>query len=209
MRKVLFLLFIVSIISSCRKDVAIPEGNDFEGTATPVVPFVPLTVGSFWVYDYYLLDTNGIETYMNSDTMRIIKDSIINGHAYSVFKGSYERKCTNCISLRRDSLGYLVNENGFIYFSATNFSDTLENFSDSTQLFYFKMTHKDSLISVPAGVFPVYDYERILHYYLDLRPPQRCHYFYSYGVGIVKTQWKYYAPPNYNAAKLVNYYIAP
>ncbi|MBI3502655.1 MAG: hypothetical protein HY063_12765 [Bacteroidetes bacterium] len=201
--------FIVILFFSCAKDVAIPKGKDFGGTVMPVVPFVPLTAGSFWIYDYYHLDTNKIETYINRDTIRIIKDSIINGKTYAVFHGSCEYKCSNCMTLRRDSSGYLVNEKGFVYFSATNFADTLENLSDSTGLFFFKMTHKDSAISVPAGAFQTYDYERILHYYWDSRPPQHCHYFYANGVGIVKSQWKYYNSSNYWLAKLVNYYIAP
>ena len=197
------------ILFSCSKDAAIPEGKDFGGTVTPVGPFVPLTVGSFWIYDYFLQDTNGVETYLDRDTMSIINDTILNGKTYAVFDGSYEYKCNNYTSFRRDSLGYLIDTTGWIYFSSTNFTDTLENLSDSTRFFFYKMTHKDSIVSVPAGVFQTFDYERILHYYLDIRPTQHCHNFYSNGVGIIKTQWKYYIAYSYNVAKPVNYYIAP
>ena len=207
MKKIILLLFIPSFIVSCRKDVAIPEGKDFVGTVTQVGPFIPLTVGSFWVYDYFILDTGGIETYNGRDTMRIIKDSIINGKTYAVFKGSYEQKCNNCVSLRRDSLDYLVDEKGIVYFSENNFKDTLANFSSNGFVLYYKMTHKDSIISVPAGIFSTYDYERVAYFNSDI--PRHCHYFYSNGIGIVKSQWRYYGPPNYSVAKLVNYYISP
>ena len=210
MKKIIFVFFLSISIFSCRKDTAVPEAVNNGGTVTPVVPFVPLTVGSFWVYDFYTIDTLGNDTYNNSDTVKIIKDSIINGNIFAVFKGSYEQKCDNCFEFRRDSSGYLLDERSFILFSATNFTDTLEKLMfGSNGWIFFKMNHKDSIISVPAGNLPTYEYERVLYDPIFSPKAQHCSTFYSYGIGVIKTHWKYSSPPNYYDSRLVSYYIAP
>ncbi len=211
MRKTPFFLLISLILFSCQKDVAIPESHGHGGTVTPVVPFIPLTIGSFWVYNYYQVDTNGSESYMNTDTVIIIKDSIINEKKYAVFKGSYEQKCNYCFEFKRDSSGYLVDEMGLIRFSTTNFTDTLEKFilDPYGGILYYKMNHKDSTISVPAGHFITSECERVEYIPFSSPKAQHSGAFFSYGVGIVKNRLKYFGPPNYYDSKLVSYYIAP
>lgn len=214
MKKIFFSFFFILALSSCRKDVTIPEGKDFDGTVTPNVPFVPLTVGSFWVYNYYYTDTLGNETFWNTDTVQIIKDSIINGKTYVMFRGHYAFYNPNNVQyFRRDSSGYLVDNDGDIYFCYTNFIDTLATYADTiTGCFMFaKMAHKDSLISVPAGTFVASKYE-ITEIYPSSWPWQKIRnggQYYSSGVGIIKSRTHYSGSPSYIDSKLVNYYIAP
>ena len=211
MRKTAFLLLISIILFSCRKDAAVPEAVNNGGTGTSVVPFVPLTVGSFWVYQYLIIDTLGNETITNVDTMRITKDSIINGKSYAFIKGSYQIYCPMCYSFRRDSSGYLVCERGTIFFSSTNFKDTLHVFNSPGIFVYYKMTHKDSSVTVPSGIFPTSDYQGS-YYFPPSYPydnPRQDGTLYSYGVGIVKN-YDFYGYSKYTIeSRLVSYYIAP
>lgn len=214
MKQLFFFSFIYLLIYSCSKDVAIPK----KGNTTPVsnASFVPLTVGSFWVYNYYYVDTLGNETFDNTDTVRIIQDSIINGKTYAMFEGLYYVYNSNNTNyyFRRDSLSYLVNENGGIYFSSTNFTDTLQTYLSPNGFHGFsKMNHKDSIINVPAGSFKTYDLEITSYmpasYSGPIKSPRYFGTFYSKGIGIIKNRTAYSQSPNYIDSKLVSYYIAP
>lgn len=207
----LLSLFIASIIS-CRKDAAIPEGVVYNGNVTSNNPMYPLKTGTFWVYDFYKIDTAGVESYLaGNDTVKIIKDSIVNGNKYAVFKGSYEGFSNN-IFFRRDSSGYLVDEAGGIYCSFTNFTDTFyTNLGGPNWInIFIKMSHKDSIITVPAGTF-VTSMLDIIQYFPSTFPyghPAHIGPFYSKGVGVIK--YRTHGPlPDYLESRLVNYYIAP
>ena len=211
MKKAIFFLFISVFIFSCRKDKAIPEGIDNGGTVTQVGPDYVTTVGSFWVYDIYKVDSSGNETFFSgNDTVRIIKDSIINGNQYAVYKGHYEGS-SNQVFLRRDSFGYFVDEKGEIFCSFSNFTDTFYTYSNPPYSYIiFKMAHKDSIISAPVGTFTASKFEISQYFnpnsWADY--PLRIGTYYSKGNGVVKHRT--HAPPSgYMDSKLVSYYIAP
>ena len=210
MKKIAFLLLIPIFIFSCKKDAAVPQEMNNGGTENPTkAPYV-LTVGSFWVYDIYAVDSSENETLLlTKDTVSIIKDSIINGRKYATYKGDYEW-ISNGLFFRRDSSGYHIDEKGEIYCSFTNFTDTFRIYGAPNSFIVFKMAHKDSTISVPAGTFISSKFEISQYFnpntWADY--PLRLGTYYSKSIGVIKHRT--HAPPSsYSDSKLVSYYIAP
>lgn len=123
--------------------------------------YLPMSVGNYWIYQHYKIDSLGNETPLRNtfDSLYIVKDSVINGKRYYAFKNSeYFGKLQG---LYRDSCGYLVKSTGEIYFSATNFTDTIDydyvynkEYDPKRLLFYLlktKMNPVKQAVSTPSG----------------------------------------------------------
>jgi hypothetical protein len=108
------LLWFVSIAAlfSCKNENQPPTPP-----APETLKHVPLTLGSFWVYEHFAVDTaNGINASTGvKDSIVIHSDTIINGKNYVVRKGIAPFQGVNTwglIDIVRDSSGYLVNDKG-------------------------------------------------------------------------------------------------
>ena len=120
MKKQFILCFVATAIllsfSSCKMD------DEPSIEAQPV--YLPMTVGNYWIYQHFIVDSLGNETPYNVyDSVYIVKDSLINNNRYYEFDNSISFSTFK--GLYRDSLGYLVKSTGEILFSATNFTDTI------------------------------------------------------------------------------------
>jgi hypothetical protein len=124
--------------------------------------YTPMTVGNYWIYQHYRIDSLGVETKLSLfDSVAIIGDTTINNKKYIVsyvndalMQGSYH------LSFTRDSAGYLVDEVGNKLFTANNFTDTLKKFTyfyNGIKIYNSsaKMEKHEGLITVPAGNFEV------------------------------------------------------
>jgi hypothetical protein len=123
--------------------------------------YLPMSVGNYWIYQHYKIDSLGNETPLRNafDSLYIVKDSVINGERYYAFENSgYFGKLQG---LFRDSCGYLIKSTGEIYFSATNFTDTIDydyvykkEYSPNRLLLYLlktKMNPVKQTVSTPSG----------------------------------------------------------
>lgn len=114
----------------------------------------PKTIGSYWVYNWYQIDSLGVETQMSHiDSTIITGDSIINGHLFTIYEESFFGNFTT--KFKRDSSGYIINQFGEIEYSYLDFDNTL---SSSTYAPYYNLISKmvdklDTPIEVPGGVF--------------------------------------------------------
>lgn len=149
MKKVLVLGLIIALTwSSCKKDIGIPS------SPTPH-SYSELTTGNYWVYDWYVIDSAGSSTLCGiTDSIYIVGDTVIGSDTFAIQKGSWFGGATT-LSFRRDSLGYLINETGRVFFSATNFTDTLYIWNSMTgsETGFLKMTDIGQTMTVPAGTF--------------------------------------------------------
>lgn len=138
------------IVFSCKKDAETP---------VPVTKadYYQLKVGNYWIYEGYMVDTNGVATPTGVfDSAYIEKDTLINGNSYyKLMECPYVVFPWQYAFYLRDSLGYLVNSDGIILASDNNFTDTLAVDTGNPELYtgYQKMTGKDSLVTIPAGTF--------------------------------------------------------
>ena len=116
----LFAVAILALIFSCKK-------NSTDETSTPAPDFTRLKVWNYWVYEFYKVDTNGVETDQGkTDTSFIEKDTLINGDKYFIRNSrSYMFELRR--SSLRDSSGYLLQRNtdgsSTILFARDNFKD--------------------------------------------------------------------------------------
>lgn len=114
----------------------------------------PKTIGSYWVYNWYQIDSLGVETQMSHiDSTIITGDSIINGHLFTIYEESFFGNFTT--KFKRDSSGYIINQFGDVEYSYLDFDNPLSiNYTNPDYNLVSKMVDRlDTPIEVPAGVF--------------------------------------------------------
>ena len=219
--KFVFALIPLSILffSSCKKD----EMQTDEGCAPLAVPdYMPLTIGSYWVYDDIIIDSLGNETSINHrDSIWVAFDSVINNETYAAIKGVYSplnmpTSPDSIIMLLRDSSGYLVDYTGEIQFAAPNLTDTIDSGialtgTDTLFEWHQQMNPIVQSITVQAGTFNALDFQTTYFSYMMLAPPNpRVHHkFMAEDIGIIMQSYSYASQKNTHIEKrLINYYIA-
>ena len=208
--KNVFLLGIIAtiFITSCKK----------EKSVTSSINYTPLTIGNYWVYKNYSIDTLGNETILSGiDSVVIDRDTIIRGKAYLVFEGTnYPIQARwGIVSILRDSLDYLVNEKGEILFSKNNLSDILHEEirlgnTDTLYTLRYQMENVNGSISVPAGTFnDVLNYKGTLYTYNSIlvNNPRYLNNYYVPDVGRIVSTWYYLSSPTIFEKRLVNYNV--
>ncbi len=203
-------VLILFTLSSCDKS------NDSGYQPAPEDDFMALKVGNYWIYQNYDIDSNGVATPTNDwDSAYISKDTVINGQTY--FK--MIRKPVVFMSGQfpvylRDSSGYLVDSDGQIHMSATNFTDTLYTDTTTTPILYYgylRMFAKDSLITVPAGTFTT----RTARFSVvpvnpnDPHPVRYTYDVYARNVGRIKYHSFFYSGDKHFEARLERYHLEP
>lgn len=148
--KFLFVFAFFILIFSCKKENAeVSCESPFSNS------YIPMSVGSYWIYEWYKVDTFGNETLMDwIDTIRIVKDTVIREQIFFVHEDE-----NNIRNFYRDSLGYLVNSEGDIFFSSTNFTDTLHRTRNLFFEIYYLMETGVSEITTDAGSFECLNYQ--------------------------------------------------
>lgn len=152
--KLLWGFIVVMAIAACEK-------NEPEVIEPPVQEpdYFPLTIGSYWVYNTYEIDSLGNETLISeNDTIEIIDSTIINNKVYRTFYGKrYGTSSNKEEQYFRDSNEYIVRESGTITFSQYNFTDTLSqtyiNPSDPIYYWFSMMKEEVEEVQVPAGTY--------------------------------------------------------
>lgn len=204
-------MLLVCFFCSCRKDPTIPEPY-----FPPEVNLVS-TVGSWWKYENYYIDSLGQATATGIiDTIFVVGDSIINGNTYIHLSGTSFGFTT--YKFIRDSLTYIVNSDDQILCSYENFGDTTSVFTSIPYKAYGMTKKPNAPLVVPAGTFDVYDQQ--FHYYNNNGTPfTACdtmwikHEYFSDGIGVIVSQTAFVTPLvlycQYIEQRLVEYYIAP
>jgi hypothetical protein len=204
-----FAIFILMLSVSCKKDNVQP--SPAATSPANVANGYPLTIGSYWIYENTDIDTNNVET-VNvsnpSDSCYISGDTVLSGKTYMVFVGMIGNE--NAVFFRRDSSGFIVDQAGMVYYSKTDFTNTLRTWTVPGYLNgYFKMVGPATTVSVPAGSYQSYDYQGMIvfgsGYPWD--NPRYVHSYYANGVGLVRETSFFTASPNYIARRLLRYHI--
>lgn len=220
MKSALYLITITLFLFSCKKEkLDIQEGGSSVQFNSPTTP------GSYWIYQHYKIDTNGVETQVQQiDSLIVLGDTLIDNLTYTVYENfrivnnNLNQMASN-VSFSRDSSGYRVDRNCEISYSFSNFTDTISKvnvmnlWQSRTKMF------KEIQVSVPAGSFSAIEARR--HYYsLNGGPANNCgeEYYtlsswYVDGIGKVKETTGYVTQLQKCGERidirLVDYYIAP
>ncbi len=212
MRKFIALIMAVTFMSSCKK----------EDDIKTKIGYLPLSIGNYWVYQEFMIDSSGNEIANSKlDSVIIKRDTIINDKTYFVFEGTYypftARDNWGIVDILRDSSGYIVNQNGKVLFTRDNFTDTIayhavtdmEN-GDTLVLMTYQMDKTNKIITVPAGSFDVLNYRGTVTTSMNtpgIKYPRYLNIYYADGVGKILYTYFYIQSPNIYEKRLVRYYV--
>ncbi len=140
---VLFNILLLGLYS-CKKDSTIhpivpPETPPVNvGTISNI--YFPMSIGSFWVYEFDTHQPNGAIIDNNTiDTVKIIGDTLMNEDTYFVFKSNVPTP--NAIYYRRINEGEVVSQSGRLICPANNYYSGLYNshygFSDRDTAYHY------------------------------------------------------------------------
>lgn len=219
--KISFAILLLSTVlfSSCKKD----EPTDQNNTA---LYSLPSKEGSYWVYEWYKVDSNGVETLTGQiDSLFVLGDTVLNGKTYVRY--SNHSTAFGIESYQRDSSGYIVNQLGKILYAYTNFGEilstydeVLSNGSGGTNYWhmeFFMVNLKQTPIIVPAGTFYCISH-RMKAVELTNAPLNSCgdleyitDAYYAPGIGEIKSEASFYSTYIFNCErrykKLKEYFI--
>jgi len=190
--KFLFLLVFTSLISCDNDNEEVIIFQEEDGG------FYNLQIGNKWQYQYFQIDKNGSIT----DTLAFEEIEVIdklmlanNDEEYYRLKVSTQsfqgNSCPPCedeptiFRNVRDSLGYLINDDGFILYSSENETPYLYAENEWGDIF-IQLQESDTIISVPSGNFSTKN-----NMWYAIRPTGdlydgRSYDYYSEGVGQIK-----------------------
>lgn len=207
-----FKLFTIAtlliFIFSCKKEIDVPPCESQLARS-----YFPMEVGSYWIYQWYEVDSSGTEELMEGkiDTVKIIKDTLI---GTSIFKKIQENNsfitAPVVIKYRRDSLGFLIDPQNEIYFSSSNFTDTLKIINNTNFKIIYKMEVPDEPIETASGVFDCLNFQGEVTPFITVDwSTQLINTYYSRGVGKVQENNFYFsnAETSQFQRRLIEYYL--
>ena len=176
---------------------------------------MPLAIGNYWVYDYYTLDSLGNESFSNSDSVYINKDTTINGNKYFIIEGgsfagigigNIIRNVNNSIV---EYSSYDSTE--FVRFTTNNIGSVFLTNTDSLSGYSYSYWVKKQDTTVVVGMenYVCYNMQQQVVNFIPGHPyPLRNFYrCYNSNVGVVINQFAYSASPFIFEGRLVRYNI--
>lgn len=192
MKRILFCSILCIFLFSCDSssdDQQQDQQNQIEAG------FFALNIGNTWTYKNYKYNTSTSE-YEDTgvvDSISIVGTQEVNGNIYFQFRRNTignEESITFCnpngeyFELLRDSLGFLIDNNGNVKFTHTNFNERTIA-TDTWGTIYEKLTEGTSEITVEAGTFSTVYSERYAIDSDNNQLPGLDEFHYSRGVGLI------------------------
>ncbi len=147
--KLLFPAIVLAILMfvSCKKKVEKPE---YIANSTYKKSPLSFKKNTYWVYQYYKIDSTGLETKLNDiDSMWIAGDTMIKGNKYLIFEGDIRFYTVGVPRVYlRDSSGTIVSSEGKIEFS---YKDMLNPIQEQTYVNGQDTMYKTELICFPKS----------------------------------------------------------
>ncbi|WP_296384718.1 hypothetical protein [Winogradskyella sp.] len=189
MKRIIYVCFIAIVLSSCTTSDNNQDPEDLESN------FYALTVGNEWVYKNYKYNPN-TQAYDDTgviDAVNIIGTEVIDGNTYFKFRRlttGNEAGITFCnpngehFELLRDSLGYLIWENGTVKFANNDFTPRVLDAVDWGTI-YEELIAIDYEITVESGTFISAYAQRYAILSNDEQSPGLDHFYYADGYGLI------------------------
>ncbi|PWK19244.1 hypothetical protein [Xanthomarina spongicola] len=189
MKRICLTICFFTLLFSCNSDEDIQDHQQEEAN------FYALTVGNSWVYKNYRYNLN-TELYEDTgviDSINIIGTEQINENTYYKFRRWTTRNETNIafcnpngehFELLRDSLGYLIRDDGSVKFVNNNFNER-QLASDIWGTIYEKLVEGETNMSVEAGDFYCINSERYARDTTNEELPGLDRFYYSDGMGLI------------------------
>lgn len=214
MKHLLLVALLGLSLFSCKKD------KDGPASSSGANDFVVQTAeGSWWVYDWYTIDTNGTASPTSMrDSVYVSKDTTVRGHRYAMIEGTFLGQ-PGFTRTERDSNGFIVSAEGNIHYTYTRFGSVYAEGDFFGFIRWRDRMHDGVDVQVSAGSFGTVESRRT-HYHASGFPINNCgdstfvfSTWYATGIGQVKQTTGYYTSiQNCGStleARLTNYFIAP
>ena len=187
MKKLIFIISIITILTSCNSD----------DDTSPQTNFYALTVGNSWVYKHYTYN-NDTSTYNETgvtDSISIVGTEEIYGDTFYKFKISFTNSDNNYSDFEeyyflRDYEGNLIDEKNQFFFSYTNHDEILVKEWGSSKEF-FKLQDDEQEITTDAGIFNCTYAKKQRTNIGDNEPYLITNIYRKDGVGFIKSNTKY------------------
>ena len=210
MKRILFCLCLITLINSCNsnddsQDVELPEAN-----------FYALTVGNSWVYKNYRynLQTEFYDDTGVIDSLSIVDTETINGNTYFKFRRwttGNEDNIAFCnpngehFELLRDSLGFLIRDDGSIKFTNSNYDERVLSVQDWGTIIE-TLVQGANMINVEAGIFNCINSERFARMPNGIQADGLDHFYYSDGVGLIFDTSSFVSDPIHSIERRLDTY---
>ncbi len=203
---------------SCKKDKSNNVAPPIDSVIYP--DYMAMKPGNYWIYEEYKNDTgvNGLQPQNIFDSCYVEKDTMIGDKTYHKYcQATYLDPGHYDIFFLRDSLSYVVNNFGSIYFSSQNFTDTFRKLDYYNPAAYpdtipitEQMGFRDEQVTVGAGTFTTSTFRRILHFGpgYPFGPTREYDHRYAAGVGLIVHTTAIYTAVTYSIEqRLVRYHV--
>ena len=189
MKRVIYVCFLAILLSSCTA-----SDND-QDPQDPETNFYALTIGNEWVYKNYKYNST-TQTYDDTgvvDSVNVVGTEIIRDNTYFNFRRfttGNEEGITFCnpngahFELLRDSLGYLVRDDGSIKYANNDFvarAITIESWGTV----YDQLISTNNEITVEAGTFVSTYTQRYAILSNGEQSNGLDHFYYVDGIGLI------------------------
>ena len=200
------------VFSACNKDETDTDPSPQES----VLDYFPLNTGNYWVYERSFCDSTWTQCEAKStDTTFVTKDTLINNIIYYKVEG-VNSLGQSVKSFYRDSLNYVVNSNGTILFSSSDFESKMHeqyviiDEDDTIFYWYYKMQEELFAIHVPAGSFDCLDNKMSFFRKIDdFEKEFNTHQLYAKNIGPIFNQAMFASSGSGYKSELVDYKIIP
>ena len=205
---------LVVSFASCKKDDSPDSAKN---------SYFPLTNGSYWIYESYVVDSSGNEVLINNDIDSIVitGDTTINNKVYKV-KSCFNYGHPTNKEFYRDSMGYILKYDDGLgerkIFSPTDFTNVLCSYDlpDVGCHLSCKMQKVTEPVSVKAGTYTAVlngncTVAGLGEYQANSFPDVK--YYYAQGTGLVMNTLYYMSGwinlKSYTRVELIRYKIYP
>lgn len=215
-QRVLWIFVVLATLPSCTEDEPVdPQIQDDTSASTS---FAPLTTGSYWIYERIEIDTAGNETPLGiTDSCYIAGDTLIGSNTYAIYVRPFAPGWQTLRQCIRDSVGYLVDQHGRIYFAENDFGTVFYSYLDTIGLdttTYWRcwMVDDGMEVTVPAGTFISKTYQWRMDFWPNYVPPagavRTMNTIFGEDAGIILETLPFYsAQPTHVERRLVAYSI--
>ncbi len=178
----LFLLLLFSF--ACDRDKICLEDQ-----FCPTSNYIPLEIGNYWVYETtsYNFSNYSITFLGDTDTVKVIGDTIIGNNKYFTIKGDHWMPpfIDSDTTYWRDSSGYLINLQGHVLFSAFDHDRILNKYDFQGERFIDYSILDSTVVAItPIGLFNCLDYSGCFFNGLVFSE-YKYHNYFAEDVGIV------------------------
>ncbi len=171
-------------------------------TPTSYPDYMVLKPGNYWVYQTYEVygADSAFPIIAAPDSFYVEKDSVIGINTYHKLVKNLQSG--QQIYFLRDSLSYTVTNYGAILFSSQDFTTVFRTIPyinppagvPDTILLTYQMGFRDSLTTVPIGVFPTCTFRQIYHF-IPAIPMGEYDYKYARNIGLISQTNSIYSFP--------------